>query len=1197
MSTYQDTPLWKKFYEKANDEQRLNIGNFLKRAGERLMLVRDTFPTYTLHNELHASNVINHICDLLGQNIDKLSALEMAILLLSAYYHDIGMVFTDEERHTIDKTPNYKIFLEQNPRARVMVAENDNKPSDEVILWYCRWSHPKRANEILCEEKILWEGNDISQAVGDVCESHGSNVSDLLNSRFQTDYWGSADLRFCAILLRLGDILDFDDTRTPEEVYKYLGYSDHQARGFHEEWGKHLASRGFDFCNSGNENYELIFRATPNEPSVEYNINQFLDVIEGEMTQCRAMLQHCHPKWQSFKLPASISRKHILSQGYKYGDYRFTLEQDQILNLLMGENLYDDPYVFVRELVQNAIDTSRHREAHERANGNPNFKAQPINFTTWTDEDGYIWVRIDDYGMGMDEQIIQDYFLRVGRSYYQSDQFKADKLKYNDFTPISRFGIGVLSCFIAGDYLEVSTKRLGHDNSQNGIRLSMNGLHGFYVVKLESEYKHKPTFMPHQDKKTSEKYRSEYGTSIAVRLKASQYHEDDWLKKTIEKYVFAPPVSVLLNGQPIGFRYEDVIEKPFVEAWEHEFTVDELQQVESALKMKFTTPPKIRIIPIPIHLPDVVPNLRGQAILGMLELHPNDNAQLDREREWISRDLNISITNEKRRGRRISVMRRLAMDRSDEKSTIMLDFRYEHNNAETFENKLRYMSSVSRDTMIIDQLEKILYDLEYSNSLLEKFDKIIYERSYNNDLSDRYIAIELIEKFLLGKLDVEDLELKFLKDNDDEDWDVPRSVINFVDALADEFGYNNLGMKTRSLIVRKFNKTDWENYSKEIIKLIESYKLSINSYPNRQQIRLEQLDFLITLKKEIQKHLDDIHEIELQLADLVDQVALEYPIIFSESVSSFVDSYHLLDSSVTISHNGVYTPLGIGLKTAVRIRTERFNINTLIPLSDFVIVISLADNLRPDVSLARDSVRRIGWNIYSAIGMTILYTLQREFSNEVLNGSLFDYRRKERFLLDEINNDPLMQNLNGWVSMPIIQIGDGMYKSLQDIRSMVMRGEEIEPNIYDIKFRDSFFVSCVEALLQLWVGLKVISKPSEKNQTMIHKMVIVSADKRPLADGHYLFPPLFFVPYDTATELKLGGQPVNENHPFAQWFITNAVQLKAEFSGLFDEFRKGLEKRSPDMINRALRRIKGELAPKPPIIITNADFAIKESTE
>ena len=56
-------------------------------------------------------------------------------------------------------------------------------------------------------------------------------------------------------------------------------------------------------------------------------------------------------------------------------------------------------------------------------------------------------MRFDDYGTGMDEQIVRDHLLKVGSSYYTSAQYDADKLRASrgassDFVPISRFGIG-----------------------------------------------------------------------------------------------------------------------------------------------------------------------------------------------------------------------------------------------------------------------------------------------------------------------------------------------------------------------------------------------------------------------------------------------------------------------------------------------------------------------------------------------------------------------------------------------------------------------------------------------------------------------------------------------------------------------------------------------------------------------------------
>ena len=57
----------------------------------------------------------------------------------------------------------------------------------------------------------------------------------------------------------------------------------------------------------------------------------------------------------------------------------------------------------------------------------------------------------------------------VCSSYYNSPRFKADLLRAaeqkrgSEFVPISRFGIGLLSCFVAGDQVEINTRYLNTD--------------------------------------------------------------------------------------------------------------------------------------------------------------------------------------------------------------------------------------------------------------------------------------------------------------------------------------------------------------------------------------------------------------------------------------------------------------------------------------------------------------------------------------------------------------------------------------------------------------------------------------------------------------------------------------------------------------------------------------------------------------
>ncbi|MEO1643793.1 MAG: hypothetical protein AAFR67_01305 [Chloroflexota bacterium] len=337
MSAYKRTDIWKHFCKKeTDDKKRATIATSLDYAGQELSNIRDTFPTYTLHDEDHAINVLKRATNLLGDKLDQLTSLESAIILLSAYFHDIGMVFKEEERRNIATQPRFEDFLQENPGARLMIQEHRDEHDDEAMIpesvteWFCRWSHHERVHIYLKNRNISWGTVDIGDMVGLVCESHGQDVKELLNPKFSTDYLAEADLRFCALILRLADILDFDNTRSPDAIYRYLGLSKINRPDSNEEWQKHYASDGFRFpaTDKCQDNYELPFIAGPDDPSVEYDIRTFLDTIENEIQKTRKILQSCDPKWQDIALPGKIKRNNIRSKHYDYAEYRFTLEQD-----------------------------------------------------------------------------------------------------------------------------------------------------------------------------------------------------------------------------------------------------------------------------------------------------------------------------------------------------------------------------------------------------------------------------------------------------------------------------------------------------------------------------------------------------------------------------------------------------------------------------------------------------------------------------------------------------------------------------------------------------------------------------------------------------------------------------------------------------------------------------------------------------
>ena len=114
----------------------------------------------------------------------------------------------------------------------------------------------------------------------------------------------------------------------------------------------------------------------------------------------------------------------------------------------------NDPYVFLRELLQNSIDAIRLRKAYLKDKGLEIMGV--INVEVEHLEDGDAIITWTDNGIGMNEHIIRNYLAVAGRSYYGSDEFKNEGLNID---PISRFGVGILSCFSVSECIEFETRR------------------------------------------------------------------------------------------------------------------------------------------------------------------------------------------------------------------------------------------------------------------------------------------------------------------------------------------------------------------------------------------------------------------------------------------------------------------------------------------------------------------------------------------------------------------------------------------------------------------------------------------------------------------------------------------------------------------------------------------------------------------
>lgn len=579
----EETMLWRGYQEKVSSDERRS--SWVKEAYEAsanyLKDVRLTFQNYTLHDETHILNVMDAMGGLLGDWLGRLTASELELLILAACLHDLGMVYTQEEKQKWfqDENACRKFLREFCPELLGRPAE---EWSEEGREWYLRTLHPFRLAEVLEQEawRELFDRQPIEMApkrcVIAVCQAHGETVAELSNNR-HLEYLNAneVDPLFCALLLRLGDLLDFDDMRAPKILFGYVACNEKSR----VEWEKHQASAGFRFSTAPSAS-DLPYKARCKNPGIEHAIKDFLDWVDEELGNCIKLQKRCERSWQrEFPFPRAVLRDEIESEGYMSGDFCLTMNQTQILTLLTGENLYDKPDVFIRELLQNAIDATLLRGEME-ADFVPEKKR--IDLWEWNDAEGNVWFRIDDQGTGMTLGMLRRYFLKVGNSYYHSQELERDLRDHGQtkaYYGISRFGIGFLSCFLCGTYAEVST--LYFDDEKNrreegyvgasqtvryGLRLQVTGLSGYYTLKNQAEHHRTDGPLPMPDGSGADAfggqerdgYRASPGTSIVVRLDPGKLGV--WsLRDAAERYLCGAKVPIYYNKKRIGRTHEEMM--------------------------------------------------------------------------------------------------------------------------------------------------------------------------------------------------------------------------------------------------------------------------------------------------------------------------------------------------------------------------------------------------------------------------------------------------------------------------------------------------------------------------------------------------------------------------------------------------------------------------------------------------------------
>lgn len=508
--------LREKCRESDNDSKVLAL---IQDVGEyslaKLKTVIKNMPEYTLHDEEHVFHMLHIIGKILPENVIKqLSVPDLMMIVLSVFLHDIGMCPEENQikawkgQLNDSENRNYQDEINSFQRFRLtytqQIDEIDSLQKggfkskaqlleDYIVTEYIRSTHAKRSRELIANDwngKIKYHDTDLTSELADICFSHNESYTYLLG--IETLKLCETDIYLCvpfvAALLRLSDILDFDSKRTPSILFAHLAVKNSVSL---EEWKKHQAINAWSISPN-----KLIFSAQCHHPAIEATIYRFCDMIDEEIRNCTLIISKLSSDYAEeaigkykISLPAYVDRRKIgaakdIATGkplYRYHDTKFSLSKKQIIDLLMGTKLYGKPDVALRELIQNSIDACLLRQKLCELWGDP---YKPEIVVSFYSHNGQDYMRVKDNGIGMNQHIIDNYYTNIGSSYYKSREFYdlAAQIK-STFKPISKFGIGILSCFMVCDSMEVETRRaVDRYEFDDPVHISIEGYESLFMI-------------------------------------------------------------------------------------------------------------------------------------------------------------------------------------------------------------------------------------------------------------------------------------------------------------------------------------------------------------------------------------------------------------------------------------------------------------------------------------------------------------------------------------------------------------------------------------------------------------------------------------------------------------------------------------------------------------------------------------------
>lgn len=485
-----------------------------------LQNISSVFPHYSRHDSSHSKQIIVNIERMLGERIYNLTATDMWLILESAYCHDIGMVVTHKQIQDMD-TSEFKVFVndiaaqpahELYQFATKWVSGEATLPNGveaqyffneyrQILAEWYRRKHPQNAAKIirdpLDEIGLSSPRNELLPkrlfgALAAICNAHGLPFDEVMELPFSEAGMATEDChpRYVAFLLRMADLLDVDDNRFCPVMMRMSGASLPASSHVHLE--KHQGIKHFRL-DSERIKIEVVC-PTPASYEIAHDWFKWLEKEYHSQSQHWPKIVPCK---KLGRLPTLAPPKVTLQAPYVIINEgkrpSFDVDQAAILKLLRGTGLYTSRIDSIREILQNAVDSTIiaiwEQHKGDIVNLDPTseelfkfYDQKPIavDFLPRSSEDKIFTLTVKDAGTGISRAGLES-MLKVGDSAKNSERSRLIREMPDWFKPSGNFGIGLQSISLLADRFTILTKSR---SSNEAFKITFNlGLGSSVIIE------------------------------------------------------------------------------------------------------------------------------------------------------------------------------------------------------------------------------------------------------------------------------------------------------------------------------------------------------------------------------------------------------------------------------------------------------------------------------------------------------------------------------------------------------------------------------------------------------------------------------------------------------------------------------------------------------------------------------------------